>query len=72
MSMMQFEDFIVLDKGSQVLRIQFERHCEWCWKHGYGYCDICRKRFHKYYIPLRIAEKQKELGLPVTREGEVK
>ena len=67
MSMMQIKDFIDLDRGSKALKEHFERHHEWCWYHGYGNCDVCRRMFRRYYIPLRIAEKQKELGLPVTR-----
>lgn len=67
MSIRLIEENLILDEGSQVLKKQYEAHHEWCWYHGYGNCDVCRKIFHKYYIPLRIAEKQKELGLPITR-----
>lgn len=35
--------------------------------HGYGNCDVCKRGYHKLYIPLRIAEKQQELGLAETR-----
>lgn len=67
MSILTIKDFLVLDKGSQVLKTQFDNHCSWCWGHGEGNCNLCRKQFMKYYIPMRIAEKQKELGLKVTR-----
>ena len=53
--------------SSDSLKKQFEKFCDYCWGHSYGNCDICRKEYHKLYIPLRIVEKQKELGLPVTR-----
>lgn len=53
--------------SSKALKSQFERYCDWCWGHGYGNCDHCRKGYMKLYIPLRIKEKQKELGLPQTR-----
>ena len=68
MSIMQIEDNLVLDRGSQALKEQFDNYCNWCWGHGYGNCDVCRKIFRRYYTPMRIAEKQKELGLPVTRQ----
>nr|DAO43709.1 MAG TPA: UDP zinc-binding RING-finger protein [Caudoviricetes sp.] len=67
MSIMQIEDNLILDSGSQALKNQFDRYCDWCWGHGYGNCDICRKIFRRYYTPIRIAEKQIELGLPPTR-----
>jgi len=50
------EDFLELDKGSEALKKHFERHCDWCWGHGYGNCDVCRKKFNKYYRPMRIKE----------------
>lgn len=53
--------------SSQTLKLHFEKYCDWCWGHGYGNCDRCKKGYMKLYIPLRIAEKQKELGLPLTR-----
>lgn len=53
--------------SSQALKSHFEGYCDWCWGHGYGNCDHCRKEYMKLYISLRIAEKQKELGLPQTR-----
>lgn len=56
--------------SSEALKEQFNKFCNWCWGHRYGNCDICRREYHKLYIPLRIAEKQKELGLPVTRNKE--
>lgn len=65
MSIIAIEDNLILDKGSQVLKEQFVRYCDWCWGHGYGSCRICKKVFNKYYIPLRIKEKQAELGLKV-------
>ena len=56
--------------SSETLKEQFSKFCNWCWGHSYGNCDIFRREYHKLYIPLRIAEKQKELGLPVTRNKE--
>lgn len=53
--------------SSETLKEQYERYCDWCWGHGYGDCRYCIMKYHKLYIPLRIAEKQKELGLEVTR-----
>lgn len=54
-------------ENSQSLKAHFDNYCKWCWGHGYGNCDNCKKHFNKLYIPLRIKEKQKELGLPLTR-----
>lgn len=70
---MSFYGEIILEEyantsSSQALKLQFERYCEWCWYHGYGNCDNCRRQYMKLYVPLRIAEKQKELGLPLTRQ----
>lgn len=53
--------------SSQALKSHFEGYCGWCWGNGYGNCDHCIKEYMKLYIPLRIKEKQKELGLPQTR-----
>lgn len=53
--------------SSEALKKQFDKFCDWCWGHGYGDCDVCRKEYHKLYIPLKIAEKQRELGLEETR-----
>lgn len=53
--------------SSESLKKQFEKYCNWCWGHGYGNCDACRKGYRKLYIPLRISEKQRELRLPETR-----
>lgn len=55
--------------SSDALKKQFDKFCDWCWGHGYGDCDVCRKEYYKLYIPLRIAEKQRELGLEETRGG---
>lgn len=63
MSIMYIEDNLVLDKGSEALKKQYEQYCSWCWGHGYGDCDICKKVFHKYYIPMRKMELRKKLGL---------
>lgn len=53
--------------SSDSLKKQFEQFCDYCWGHGYSNCDVCKKGYHKLYIPLRIAEKQRELGLEETR-----
>lgn len=53
--------------SSDALKKQFDKFCDWCWGHGYGDCDVCHKGYHKLYIPLRIAEKQRELGLEETK-----
>ena len=31
MSFFTIEDFLILDEGSEVLKKQFENHCNWCW-----------------------------------------
>lgn len=53
--------------SSSILKSHFDSYCSWCWGHGFGNCDICRREYRKLYIPMRIAEKQKELGLPQTK-----
>lgn len=63
MSIMQIDDNLILDKGSEALKKQFDHYCDWCWGHGYGNCDVCRKVFHRYYIPLRRRELQIKNGL---------
>ena len=69
---MSFYSGVILEgfadtRSSQALKEHFEKYHDWCWYHGLGNCDVCRKQYRKLYIPLRIAEKQKELGLPLTR-----
>lgn len=54
-------------ESSQSLKNQFEKYCNWCWGHGFGNCDLCKREYNKLYIPLRIREKQKELKLPITK-----
>ena len=56
MSYFTIEDFLILDEGSETLKKQFENHCNWCWYHGFGHCDTCRKAFNRVYRPMRIAE----------------
>lgn len=58
MSIWQIEDELILDEGSEVLKKQFETYCKWCWGHGYGNCDTCKKDFNHYYLPIRIKELQ--------------
>lgn len=54
--------------SSQDLKNQFRLYCDWCWGHGFGNCKICKQNYNKIYVPLRIREKQKELGLPITKK----
>lgn len=56
MSFFTIQDYLILDKGSQALKRQFERHCNWCWGHGYGNCDVCKRAFGRVYRPMRIRE----------------
>lgn len=56
MSIFELEDYLILDKGSEALKKQFENYCNWCWGYGFGHCDTCRRRFNKYYIPIRKKE----------------
>ena len=56
MSFFTIEDFLILDEGSEALKKQFENHCNWCWGHGYGNCDVCKKTFGRVYRPMRIKE----------------
>lgn len=55
------------DKGSEILKTQFENYCSWCWGHGYGNCDMCKQVYHRYYIPIRKKELQEKLGLNEVR-----
>ena len=56
MSFFIIEDCLILDEGSEVLKKQFENHCDWCWGRGFGNCDVCKKAFEKVYRPIRIKE----------------
>lgn len=69
MSLMTCESYFADHKTSQDLKQHFETYCEWCWGHGYGNCDTCRKIYHKLYIPLRKRELQLKLGLIKESEG---
>jgi len=63
MAFWNIEDGLVLDEGSEVLHNQFKDYCSWCWGHGYGDCDECRKYYRRLYNPIRIEElKQKREG----------
>lgn len=66
MAFMDISDFMNRD-NSEAMKNHMNRHCNWCWGHGSGNCTICRSQFNKVYIPVRIREIQKELGLAVTR-----
>ena len=59
----EIEEYLVTDKGSEQLKKQYEKYCDWCWGHGYGNCDYCKKQFGKVYRPIRIKEIQRKLGL---------
>lgn len=63
MAIWNIEDNLILDEGSEILKKQFNNYCDWCWGHGYGNCDECRKFFRKYYLPIRKRELQIKLGL---------
>ena len=56
MSFFTIEDSLILDEGSEVLKKQFENHCDWCWRHGFGDCDVCKRAFNKLYRPIKIKE----------------
>lgn len=60
MSFVTIKDYLVTDMGSEVLKKQFDNHCNWCWGHGFGNCDTCRKAFNRVYRPIRIAELTKK------------
>ena len=57
------EDQLITNQGSAALKEQFDLYHDWCWCHGYGDCDICKKVFNKYYIPIRKRELQVKLRL---------
>lgn len=67
MSILMIEAQLVTDEGSEVLKTQFENYCSWCWGHGYGNCDMCKKVYYRYYIPIRKRELQEKLGLNQVR-----
>lgn len=47
-------DFEVIDKiEPSKFEEWFGSYCEWCWGHGYGKCDSCKK----YYRQLKLAKK---------------
>ena len=34
----------------------YHNYCEWCWGHGYGNCDWCKKECNGYIRRKRIKE----------------
>lgn len=70
MSIIQLEidESLIINETSDVLKSQFNNYCDWCWGHGYGNCDKCKKVFNHYYLPLKIKEKQKELGIECNKQ----
>lgn len=69
MSLILDEDYFTGHKTSKELKEHFKDYCDWCWGHGYGNCDECKKIYRKLYIPLRKKELQIKLGLRHESEG---
>ena len=43
-------------KSSQSLKEHFNRYCDWCWYHGTGNCDICKRLKNKALLKLKLQE----------------
>lgn len=63
MSLITDKEWFEHHKNSFELKEHFKSYCEWCWGHGFGDCDVCKKIYHKLYIPLRKKELQMKCGL---------
>lgn len=63
MSLMLDREYFEHHTNSQELKEHFESYCDWCWGHGFGNCDACKKTYRKLYIPLRKKELLIKNGL---------
>lgn len=63
MSLILDKEYFEHHTNSIELKEHFENYCNWCWYHGYGNCDACKKIYNKIYIPIRKRELQEKLGL---------
>ena len=70
MSLILDKEYFTGHTNSIDLEEHFKVYCEWCWRHGYGNCDACRKIYNKLYIPLRKKELQIKNGLIETDKAE--
>lgn len=62
MSLIADKEYFEHHTDSKELEEHFNKYCEWCWGHGYGNCDACKKIYNKLYISLRKKELQTKLG----------
>jgi hypothetical protein len=42
------EESLLRSMSAEESRERFKNYCDWCWGHGYGDCDICKKNFENY------------------------
>ncbi len=53
-------DFDVVDEiGEEQFDDMYERYCDWCFYHGYGSCDKCRKHYRSIKLSIKINNKHK-------------
>ena len=65
-SVVNDEDFEAENRTEGGLKRWFNEYCDWCWGHGYGNCDRCRK----YYKHLLYRVKMREFKERRAREAE--
>ena len=55
-SVVDDEDWEVENRSSEQLKEWFKNYCDWCWGHGYGNCDNCRKFYKHLLYRIKIKE----------------
>lgn len=43
MSLITDKEWFEHHKNSLELKEHFDSYCKWCWGHGFGNCDVCKK-----------------------------
>lgn len=47
-------------KSSKEFKEWFSQYCIWCWGHGYGDCDVCKKKKNHLLYLIKMREFKEE------------
>lgn len=56
------KEWEVKNRTSESLKKWFNDYCEWCWGHGFGDCDKCKKYYKHilYRVKMREFKERQE------------
>lgn len=57
-------------KSSAQLKEHFNDYCDWCWGHGFGSCDKCRKYYHHLLYLVKMREFKQSIAAQECVKGE--